>query len=304
MTYKNYQQMINQIQNKDQVSRAALVAAEDEHSLEAVFLAHKERIVEPILIGNEQKILKLISNMGITSNNCKIVDVGPDGNPAKKAVELAHEGQADFLMKGKIETATLLKAVVDKKNGLQTGQLMSHLAIFELPSYHKLLVISDGGMIPYPNLAQKKQIIENVVTTLGKMGYKAPKIAVLAGVEKVNPKMQETADAEELKKMNESGEISDCFVVGPISYDLAMSKEAARIKGYTCSFCGDFDVLIVPNLAAGNILSKALILNGEAKMAGMVLGAKVPIVLSSRGASTEEKYLSLVLSAAAAQLCR
>lgn len=299
MVYQNYKQLINKVQNQKKNRRVALVAAEDEHSLEAVFMAYNDKIIEPVLVGKKQGILNVLGKLGINPKTCEIVDTYPDENPAQVAVELIKEGRADFLMKGKIETANLLKPVIDKKNGLHTGRLMSHIAFFELPTYHKLLLITDAGMVTYPGLEQKTQIIKNAVTTLCNMGYENPKIAILAGVEKINPKMQETIDAAEIKKMNQVGDLTKCIIEGPISYDLAMNRESASIKGFDSPYCGDFDVLIVPMMSAGNILSKALIYNGSAKMAGIIVGAKIPIVLTSRGATSEEKYLSLVLSALA-----
>ncbi len=299
MVYKNYQEIITHIQKRNRPSRVALVAAEDVNSLRAVQMAVQEKISVPLLIGNKQRIRDLMRQMGIAPEKQQIVDTASNDNYAQVAVDILHAQEADFLMKGKIKTTDLLKPVVDKKNGLQKGCLISHLAFFEMPSFHKLLIISDGGIVPYPDLWQKKQIIINAVEYLRHSGYEKPKVAVLAGVEQVNEKMPETLDAAELKKMNRRGEIDGCIIEGPISYDLAICEEAARIKDYTCSLCGDFDVLIVPNLVAGNILSKALVYHGKAKMAGIVVGAKALIALSSRGSSAEEKYLSLVLAAAA-----
>ena len=184
-------------------------------------------------------------------------------------------------MKGKIQTSDLLRAVVNKEKGLRTGSVMSHLVIHELPTYHKLLAVTDGGMMMYPNVDEKKQIIENAVNTLIAMGYDEPKVAVLAAVETVNPKMPESVDAGILKEMNQRGEIKNCMVEGPISYDLTMSKESAEIKGFNSPVTGDADILIVPNITAGNILGKALVYSAGAKMAGFIVGAKVPIVLTS-----------------------
>jgi phosphate butyryltransferase len=161
------------------------------------------------------------------------------------------------------------------------------------------VITTDGGMMMYPDLEQKKKIIENAVGVLHSLGYENPKVGVLAAVETVNPKMPESVDAGKLKEMNQNGEITGCIVEGPISYDLAMNKESAEIKGFVSPVAGDPDILIVPNITAGNILGKCLVYSAGAKMAGFIVGAKVPIVLTSRGSSSEEKYLSLVISAAA-----
>jgi phosphate butyryltransferase len=298
MSLKNYQELILSIQEKRAPRRVALAAAEDSHSLEAIFLAAREGIAAPVLVGKTAKIEEILDSLKVGSAQYTIVGVEDGEDPAKAAVQMIRSGRADILMKGKLETANLLKAVVDKTDGINSGQMMSHLAVLELPGYHKLLAITDGGMVLSPDLRQKQSIIENAAKTLIKMGCTEPKIAVLAGVETVNPKMPETLDAAELVRLNKEGKLQGCLIEGPISYDLAMSPESARIKGYTGKYCGDFDVLVVPSMTTGNILSKALIYNAGAKMAGLVVGAEVPIVLTSRGATTEEKYLSLVLASA------
>ena len=299
MIFKSFNELIKNVQNNKLKKRVVVVSAQDEHTLEAVFMARKDNIVEPILIGDKAKIKKILEKLNERLHDEAIIDVEDDVAAATKAVELIHEYKADFIMKGKIQTADLLRAVVNKENGLRTGSVMSHLVIHELPTYHKLLAVTDGGMMMYPNVDEKKQIIENAVNTLIAMGYDEPKVAVLAAVEKVNLKMPESVDAGLLKEMNQKGEIKNCIVEGPISYDLTMSKESAKIKGFESPVTGDADVLIVPNITAGNILGKSLVYSAGAKMAGFIVGAKVPIVLTSRGSTAEEKYLSLVLSAAA-----
>jgi phosphate butyryltransferase len=299
MVIKSFKELIEKVQKSGSKKRVAVVAAQDEHTLEAVFKARENNIVEPILIGNKHKIMEVLNHLNENLDDSAIIDVEDDKLAAEKAVELIHENKADFIMKGKIQTADLLKAVVNKEKGLRTGSVMSHFVINEIPDHHKLIVTTDGGMMMYPNVGEKKQIIENAVNTLIAMGYEKPKVAVLAAVEKINPKMPESVDAGQLKEMNQNGEIKNCIVEGPISYDLAMSKESAEVKGYSSPVTGDADILIVPNITAGNMLGKALVYSAGAKMAGFIVGAKVPIVLTSRGSTAEEKYLSLVLSAAA-----
>ena len=299
MEFKNFDKLIEKVQNAETKKRVVVAAAQDEHALEAVFRARKNGIADPVLIGDKEKIKDALKSLNEELGDEFIISAENDVDAAEKAVELIHAKKADFIMKGKLQTADMLRAVVTKENGLRTGSVMSIFAIHEIPSYHKLLVITDGGMMMYPNLEEKKQLIENAVNTLIAMGYEKPKVAVLAAVETVNPKMPETVDADTLKRMNQNGEIKNCIVEGPISYDLTMCKESAEIKGYESPVVGDADILIVPNIHAGNILSKGLVYSAGAKMAGFVVGAKVPIVITSRGASAEEKYLSLVLSASA-----
>ncbi len=299
MIYKSFEELINKIKGGEKKKIVAVVAAQDHHALEAVFEAKREGIAEPILIGDKSKILSIIEELKEVLPEDRILDAKDDSASARMAVELVLQGKADFIMKGKIQTADLLREVVKKEGGLRTGRVMSMLVIHELPNYHKLLAMSDGGMMMYPSLEEKQQIIENAVERMITMGFDKPKVAVLAAVENVNPKMPETLDAKELKERNRKGIIKDCYIEGPISYDVAMSKEAADIKGYESSLSGDPDLLIVPNITAGNILGKALIYTAGAKIAGTIIGARVPIVLTSRGSSAEEKYLSIVISAAA-----
>jgi phosphate butyryltransferase len=301
MEFKNFKELIVRVQNAGAKKRVVVVAAQDGHTLEAVFQARKDNIVDPILIGNKDKIKEIINSLNENLDEAYIIDVSDDAAAAAKAVELINENKADFIMKGKIQTADLLRAVVNKEKGLRTGNVMSHVAILEIPNYHKLVAVTDGGMMMYPEVDEKKQIIENAVNIFLAMGYDNPKVAVLAAVESLNPKMPETVDADKLKEMNKNGEIKNCIVEGPISYDLMMSRESAEIKGFSSPVTGDTDILVVPDITSGNLLSKSLIYSAGAKMAGFIVGAKVPIVLTSRGATTEEKYLSLVISASVAK---
>ncbi|MDR1742136.1 MAG: phosphate butyryltransferase [Synergistaceae bacterium] len=285
--------------------RAAVAGAEDEHAIEAVFAAADAGIIRPVLVGDALRITEIIKALGISANSPDIIDVGsaePDAC-AQRAVEVVSEGRADFLIKGRLETKDILKPVVDHKNNLRLDDagsvkhVMSHLAFFQIPEREKLLVVTDGGMVMYPDLEAKKAILVNAVRTLRKMGIDRPKIAVLCAVERVNEKMPETLDARALAEAAACGEIADCVVEGPISYDIAMSAACARIKGYNSPWCGSFDVLLVPNITAGNILGKSLAITAHATMAGVVVGAKVPIVVTSRSADASEKFYSIALCA-------
>lgn len=298
MVLNNFNQLIEQVKELESIRKVAVVCAHDEHTLEAVQRAEQDQLVTSVLIGDKSKIEAILEKLNFDKKDA-IIHVDGDAQCAEHAVSLIHSGEVDFLMKGKIQTADLLKAVVDKEKGLRTGRVMSHVVFNEIPNYHKLLVLTDGGMMMYPDLDKKKQICENAVETLITLGYKKPKVAALAAVETVNPKMQETVDADALKRMNLENEITDCIIEGPISYDLTMSKASAEIKGFESPVTGDADIVLVPNITVGNVLGKSLIYSAGAKMAGFIVGAKVPIVLTSRGSSSEEKYLSLVLSAAA-----
>lgn len=296
--FRNFEEMV-EAARKNKVKRAVAVAgAADKAVIESVLKAKEDGIAEPILIGDASIIRDILRELWRDPADFIIEDC-EFGSIGQRAVELVQDGKADFLMKGMIDTKYLLKPVVSKENRLRTGRTMSHLAMNEVPGYHKLLGNTDGGMIVYPTLDDKKAIIENAADVLHNLGYEDPKFAVLCAVEKLNPKMTECVDADALMKMNQNGEISGCKIVGPVSYDVAMDKHIAEHKGYECEYCGDFDVLVMPNMAAGNIFGKTLTVTVGAKMAGIIIGAKCPIVLTSRGSSAEEKYLSIVMASLA-----
>ncbi len=298
MVFHSFDELIAHVKGQPRRARVAVAAAADAHTLEAVFRAQDEGIVTPVLVGERAAIQAVLAELGRSVPQEDIYDVAGLPEAAAKAVELVRTGRADFLMKGKLDTSVILKAVVNKETGLGKGGVMSHFTIFEVPGYHKLLAPVDGGMLTYPTVDQKQAIIENTVGVLRDMGYDCPKVGVLACVEKVNPKMPETLEGAELKRRNQEGIIQNCIVEGPISYDCALSKEIADFKGFDSPVAGDCDVLIAPNIHAGNIMGKMLTITCGAKMAGMILGARCPIILTSRGSTSEEKYLSLVLAAA------
>ncbi len=298
MAFRTFDELIQKVQTNKIIKKVAVVAAADEHTLEAVIKAKKDGLIEPLLIGKVETVKNLVENLGEVLADEVYLDAADEVEAARIAVAMINDGQADFMMKGKIQTADLLKVVVDKEKGLRTGNVMSHVALLEISTYKKLIAITDGGMMTYPDLDKKKQILENAVNTFRAMGYENPKVAVLTAIEKVNPKMPETVEADQLKQMSLDGRIPACTVEGPISYDLTMSTESAEIKGFDSPVTGDADIMLVPDIHSGNILSKSLIYSAGAKMAGFIVGAKCPIVLTSRGATTEEKYLSIALCAA------
>ncbi len=299
MIYRSFDELIDKVKKFPSMKRMVIAAAGEEHTLEAALHARKEGIAGPILVGDKEVILGILKKLGEEVPEEDIYLATDNKEAAEFSVSLIREGKADFLMKGYLDTAILLKAVVDKEKGLGKGGVMSHFSMFDVPSYHKILVPVDGGMVAYPTLEQKKSIIENTVETLRSMGYDCPKVGVLTCVEKVNPKMPETVEAAELARMNQEGEIKNCIIEGPISYDCAIDAEIAKLKNYESQIAGDVDVLVAPNIHAGNIMGKMLTCTCKAKMAGFVVGAKCPIVLTSRGSSAEEKFLSIAVSAAA-----
>ncbi|MBQ2062599.1 MAG: phosphate butyryltransferase [Oscillospiraceae bacterium] len=279
----------------------AVACAHDAHTLEAVLHAAGEGILRYLLVGHRDEIVRIGRELDHEIDPAAIIDGDSDEECAAIAVELIRDGRADFLQKGYMQTATILKAVVNKQTGIGTGGVISHTAFIEIPGYHKLLGVADGGMIPNPDLEQKKGILRNAVEAFRGLGYERPLVAAVCAAETVSPKIQETVDAAALKEAALAGEFGSCYVEGPISLDLAMDRESCRIKKYDSPVSGDTDILLVPYMAVGNIFVKGLLLYGGARMVGVVTGAKCPIALNSRSASFEEKYYSLMACAA---ICR
>jgi len=298
---KDFKEMAELVKQHPVKKRLVLACAHDEHSLEAVAHACKEGIIEAVLVGREADIKAIAEKEGLDISAAKIYDVDGDVECAKKAVELIREGEGDFLMKGKMQTADLLREVVNKETGLRTGNIMSHFGLFQIPHYHKVCALTDGGMIENPDLEKKVAILNNAVSVMHSLGYENPNVAVICAAEKFNKRAQESVDAVAIKEMYEKGEITGCTVEAPISYDIALHKDVAEFKGFESPVAGEADILLMPGMASGNMLGKAWILNGDGTgmMAGMVVGAKAPIVLVSRAASADEKFYSIVLAAAA-----
>ena len=296
MILKDFKQLRQLVESVDKRT-VAVVAAHDAHTLEAVLKTKDEGILDHILIGKKDEIIKIGNELGYDVSHDVIIDSDTDEDAVTKGLDLIKTGGADFLQKGILQTSTLLKGVVNKENGIKARDTLSNVALLDIPAYHKVVGLTDGGMVMYPTLEQKKDIIDNAVEVYKALGYDNPKVAVLCAVETLNPKMPETVDAAELKKMNQEGIIKGCVVEGPISFDLALDPEAAKIKGYESPVAGDADIIIMPDISAGNLTSKALTVLGGAMMAGIVMGAKCPIALNSRSAAFEEKYYSLLACA-------
>lgn len=277
-----------------ETKRLAIAASHDEETLKAAVKGKKEGTIEPILIGNQAEIESILISLNETITDYQIIAATDNEDSARKAVALVKNNQADFLMKGHLDTSDMLRAVVNKEHGIAVKNTISHVNLMELANYPKLVIVTDVAIVIDPTLDQKKDIVENAVGVFNALGYKEPKVAAVCAVEKVNPKMPETVDAQKLKEMNETGIIQQCVVEGPISFDIAMDKGRASRKHYEGKLQGDADVLLMPNLVAGNLLSKGLGIFGQSRAVGFVLGAKVPIVLTSRGAVAESKYNSIL----------
>lgn len=280
---------------------AVVAAAHDAHTLEAVFSAQNDGLIDPLLVGRRADILAIAARLGHSLFPDQIVDADSEGNCADTAVSLIRNGHGAMLIKGMLQTGVLLKAVVQKETGIRASQVMSHVAVLDVPRYHKLLFDTDGGMVIAPDLEQKRHILKNAVEFCRFLGYDRPKAAVLCAVEVVNPHMPETMDAAALKEEGTRGDFGPCLVEGPISLDLATDLEAASLKDYHSPVAGDADILLCPTIAVGNVLGKALYGLAGGQMAGVVLGATVPITINSRGATPEEKYSSILICSAMAR---
>lgn len=294
--YKKFEELINTRLNRSRSPKRAVVAgANEDHVLEAVFLAQEKGFATPVLVGNKEKVKDMIQRMNYSNRNYEIVHCEIDENPSEIAVKLIHEGKGDFIVKGKIETKNLLRPILNKETGLNKKGFITHFGLMQLRGYHKLLAISDCAVIPYPTLEDKKKIINEGMEALRKLGYEKPVVGALCAVETVSEKMPETIDAQKLQEMSLNGEFGDGVVIGPISYDLATRKESAKIKGYDSPYAGDVDMLLVPQLVTGNVMSKIWSADPENIMAGCLVGADIPIVLTSRSASMNEKLYSILL---------
>jgi len=294
MMVKHLAELVGMAKGKGK--RLVVAAAEDHVVLKAVSEAKKAEIADPVLVGNREKMEKEAEVIGLDLKDYEIVEAENELEAAKKAVEMVSKGQGDFLMKGKIKTGDLMRTVLAEEYGLRTGKVMAMVSVFEIPNFDRLLIISDAGMLIAPTLEQKVHIIEHSVSVAKVLGIELPKVAVVGAVEVVNPKMPATLDAAILSKMNQRGQIKGCIVDGPFALDNVVSEEAAKHKGIESPVAGKADIIVTPDIEAGNILYKALIFLAGAKVASVILGAKVPVVLTSRADSDESKLYSIALS--------
>jgi len=291
-----FDQLILVVKSRER-KRITIASAEGEEIIEAVKQATDEKIISSVLIGDQVRITELCNKKNLDLDEVEIINAPDPKLAAKVAVETVKRGRAEMLMKGKVDTSTLLKAVLDKESGLRIGAFLSHVAVMEITTYPKLMIVTDGGMNIKPDIKQKAEILKNAVEVAKKLGAERPKVACLAAAELVNPDMQETVDAAGLVKMAERGDIGDVIIDGPIAFDVAISAEAARMKGIISPVAGDADIFLVPDIASGNIFVKSLIYLAGAKVGGVVVGTGAPIVLLSRSDSAQTKLYSMALGA-------
>ena len=284
------------------MKKVSVAVAQDSAVLEAVRTAKDRKIADAILVGDESKIKAIASDIQVDISDFEIVNVEDDIEASLAAVKLVHEGKADMYMKGLIDTKHFLKSVLDKEVGLRTGKPLSHVCVFDVEGIDHLLFLTDVAFIPYPTLEDKVHIINNTLEITKACGIECPKVAPLAAVEVVNPKMPVTVEAAELTRMNKDGEITDCIVDGPLSLDLAIDPEAAKHKGATDrAIQGDADILLFPDIHAGNLVYKAMVHTAKVVNGNVLTGTKAPVILTSRSDTMEVKVNSLALGAIIAE---
>ena len=294
---KNFDEILKKV-NQFPTKKLSVAAANDDAVLEAVAMAHERKIADSILVGDEEEIKKICKGMDIDPSIFEIINIPDPIEAAHEAVKLVHDGKADMYMKGLISTKDFLKSILDKEVGLRTDKLLSHVCVFEIKGVEKLLFLTDVAFLPYPTLEEKVKIIDNTVEVCNACGIEMPKVAPVAAVEVVNPKMPAPVEAAELTKMNDEGKIKNCIVDGPLSVDLAIYPEAARHKhAEDRKIVGDADIILFPDIHAGNIAYKFIVHTTEFKNGCILTGTKAPAILTSRSDSAETKVNSIALAA-------
>ena len=273
----------------------SVACAQDKEVLLAVVSAMKEGIVDAILVGNKDEIEKIAKENNISLDGCEIVDIDDSVEASREAVRLVSSGKAHMLMKGLVDTSVVLKAVLDKEIGLRGDSILSHVAVFEVEGWDRLFYVTDAAMNIAPDLNAKKKIIENAVKVAKALEIEIPKVACICAKEKVNEKMPDTVDAKALEDMNKNGELIDCIVGGPFALDNAISEEAARHKGIEHPVAGKADILMTGDIEAANVLYKSMAFFAKSKNAGIIVGARNPIILTSRADTEEAKLNSIIL---------
>ena len=298
---KNFSDLLSRV-SACKKKTLSVAVAQDKAVLEAVKAAKERGIADAILVGDEAKIGEIAAELGMDMTEYTVINEPDTVAASLKAVQLVHDGKADMYMKGLLDTKTFLKSVLDKEVGLRTGKPLSHVCVFEVPGIDRLLFLTDVAFMPYPTLEVKVNIINYTVEIANACGVDMPKVAPLAAVEVVNPKMPVTVDAAELTKMNEEGKITGCIVDGPLSLDIALYKEAAEEKGaLDRKVAGDADILLFPDIHAGNLVYKAIVHMVDVKNGNILTGTKAPVILTSRSDTCEVKVNSIALAALAAE---
>ncbi len=297
----NLDQLVKQVAEQP-TKTVALASAADKEVIEAVHKAIDNQLASFILYGDQNEIEQMLNDRGLSQSSfIKVVQARSDQEASRAAVMAVRNGEADVLMKGMVSTSVILKEVLNKEYGLRKGKVLSHIAAFDVQGYERLIFVTDSGMNIDPDLMQKVEIVNNAVYIAKSIGVTLPKVVPLAAVEVVNPAMQATLDASALTQMNNRGQIADCIIDGPLALDNAISVEAAEHKGIKSEVAGKADILLVPSIEVGNALYKSLVYFANAKVGGVIAGAKAPIVLTSRADSAQSKVYSIALAVSSAK---
>jgi len=297
---KNFNEVIQKVKSQD-VMTVAVAVAQDKPVLEAIKHAKANGIANAILVGDKEEMISIALKIGMNIDEFEIIDEPDMKKAALKAVELVSSGRAQMCMKGLVDTANFLRAVLNKEVGLRTGKLMSHVAVFEIPKFERLLFLTDAAFNIAPDLKAKIDILNNSVTVAHAVGLENPKVAPICAVEVVNPDMPATVDASILSKMNDRGQIKGCVVDGPLALDNAISEEAADHKKVSGPVAGKADIVLMPNIETANVMYKTLTYTTDSKNGGILVGTAAPVILTSRADSHETKMYSIALAALVAQ---
>lgn len=295
--FKNFSEIYNSLSNRKTKKRVVVAAANDTHVLKAVMAVRDKKIIEPILVGDKKTIHEIADENSIDIAGAEIVNEKNPDNAAIESVKIIREGKGDILVKGFLETSPFLRPILNKKTGLRRGGVFSSICLTELENYHKIFGMTDPAINIAPDINTKIAILKNSIYFMRKLGIERPRVAVIAAIELVSLKMQQTIDAAILSKMAERDQIRNCYIEGPLSFDNAISKTSADHKGLNDVVSGDADILLLPNLEAANSLYKSMIHFGNATTAGIILGATIPIVVTSRTDPEEIKINSIIAAA-------
>ena len=298
MEMKNFDQIVERAKRSFRKMRVVIAGADAENILLGTFEAQDAGFATPVLVGEAKKIEPMLERLGLKDKTYRLVATQPGEDVVQAAVNVIRRGEGDVLMRGNTQTRDFLMALLDKKNELRTDKRLVHIDLVSMPEYPKLIAIGDVTVTIQLDIQQKKEIIRSMTETLESVGYDKPNIALLSMVEEVNFHMKDTMEAQELVRSHADTPIANCNLVGPIAYDLILSKEAARLKNYDEPLCGEFDGIVVPSLLAGNLIVKCWQMHAKAKTCGVVVGAKVPVALTSRSDDKEVSFLSLAFCAA------
>lgn len=293
MPVRDFEQIVEKAKSAGVKNRVVIAGADAENILLGAFEAQDAGFATPVLVGEADKIVPMLERLGLKDKPYRLVETQPGDNVTQAAIEVINRGEGDILMRGNTQTRDFLMPLLDKKNGLRTDRLLTHIDLVSMPEYPKLIAIGDVTVTIQPNQNQKKQIVRNMVDTLRHVSGERPNIALLALVEETSFHMKDTIEAHQLVQEHGRKPIADCELVGPIAYDLILSKEAARLKGYNCDLCGDFDGIVAPSLLAGNLIVKGWQMHAHARTCGVVVGAKIPVALTSRSDDKDVSFLSL-----------